>query len=348
MEDLTNFPNNLNIDRNPLLLPSELDDIYKGNECLKFICINIRSFPKHHDDLLNLLSSLRTNFSCMVLTETFLKDYNKDLYTIPDYDIFHVYRKKRKGGGVSILVRKGLKAKETFSVLNSDIEAIGITFNEGPKTINLSGVYRPPQGSRSNFVGKLDELCNSQLNTGISVIAGDFNIDVSSNNINSYQKESLISTMTSNGFLNYINGITRPNERNNPTTIDHMWTNNTGTTKAYTICTDLSDHYPCILTFESTLLPQPLKRIEYRLISEERKHTFLQQVRNADFSFVFNDNLSIDKKFENFSCTLYDAYNENFPIRSKVITEKRIMNKWLTKALLNSIRQKHKLYKSAK
>src|SRR5678815_5320853 len=152
MDEMNNFRNNLNNEENPLLLPSELDDLYKGRECLNFISINIRSLPKHHEDLSNLLSSLSVKFPCIVLTETFLKNYNKDLYALSGYDIFHVCRNEKKGGGVSVLIKKCLKAKEIFSVVNSDIEALGVTFKEGSKTINLLGVYRPPQGSRVNFI----------------------------------------------------------------------------------------------------------------------------------------------------------------------------------------------------
>lgn len=47
---------NLNIELNPLHLPIELDNLHK------FICININSFPKHHDDLSNLISTLSANF----------------------------------------------------------------------------------------------------------------------------------------------------------------------------------------------------------------------------------------------------------------------------------------------
>src|SRR5678815_1674338 len=104
MDEINNFRYNLNNEVNPLLLPNELDDVYKGRECLKFISMNIRSLPKHHDDLSDLLSSLSAKFSCIVLTETFLKNYNKDLYTLSGYDMFNVCRKERKGGVVSVPV----------------------------------------------------------------------------------------------------------------------------------------------------------------------------------------------------------------------------------------------------
>src|SRR5678816_3872187 len=262
--------------------------------------------------------------------------------------MFNVCRKERKGGGVSVLLKKSFKAKEIFSLINSDIEALGVTFKEGSKTINLLGVYRPPQGSRGNFTQKLDDLCSSTLKSGITVIAGDFNIDVSNNNTNSCGKKLLIDTMTSNGYLNYITGITRPNELNNSTIIDHMWSNNRGSTKSFRLNTDLSDHYPCILTFESSTVPLVQKKVKYRLISEDRKQTFLRQIKNTDFSFVHDDNLSLDEKYKKFSSILYDTYDKNFPIKQKTISEKRTMNKWLTKALLTSIKQKHTLHKSAK
>src|SRR5215470_14884674 len=43
----------------------------------------------------------------------------------------------------------------------------------------------------------------------------------------------------------------------------------------------------------------------------------------------------------------YTTYDNYFPIRHKKISEKRAKNGWLTKALLTSIREKHRLLKSA-
>ena len=338
---------NSNIKICPLLLPNELNNLYKDSECFKLMCLNIRSLPKHHEDLTTLLSSFSFDFSCIVLTETYLKDYNKNLFDLASYDLFCACRKQKRGGGISVCVKKGLKAKATLSIVNKDIEALAVTFNGGTKKFNLLGIYRPPQGSKTNFIKTLDEICNTTLKNGISLIAGDFNIDVSNNATTTNRTNPLIDTMTSNGFVNYITSITRPNEHQNSTIIDHIWSNKHDSAKSYTLYSDISDHYPCVLMQETPPTSKEQKKLAFRLVSDERKNKFLNQIKSTDFSFVHSD-VSIDEKFRLFNHNFYSIYDEHFPIKHKTATEKRIMNKWLTKALLNSIRQKHKLYKSVK
>ena len=47
----------------------------------------------------------------------------------------------------------------------------------------------------------------------------------------------------------------------------------------------------------------------------------------------------------NFLDKLMAFYNKCFPIKVKHIGRKRLFNPWLSKAILNSIRLKHKKYK---
>ena len=343
-----NPSDNSNIKICPLLLPNELNNLYKDSECFKLMCLNIRSFPKHYEDLTNLLSTFSFGFSCIVLTETYLKDYNKDLFDLASYDLFCACRKERRGGGISVCIKKDLKAKVTLSMVNKDIEALAVTFNEGTRKFNLLGVYRPPQGSKANFIKTIDEICSTTLKNGTSLIAGDFNIDVSSNATTPYNSNSLIDTMTSNGYVNYITSITRPNSHQTSTIIDHIWSNKQDSIKSYTLYSDISDHYPCVLMLEKPPTSKEHRKIAFRLISDDRKIKFLNEIKTTDFSFVHSANVSIDEKFKLFNQNFYNIYNKHFPIKHKTATEKRIMNKWLTKALLNSIKQKHKLYKSVK
>lgn len=79
-----------------------------------------------------------------------------------------------------------LKAKLTLTVANTDIEALAVIFNERSRKISLSGVYEPPQGKRMNSEMTLDEIGTTMLKIGISLIDGDFNMDVSSSDTISF------------------------------------------------------------------------------------------------------------------------------------------------------------------
>ena len=46
----------------------------------------------------------------LIINETWMKEADKDLYEIPRYQHFYVYRKDKRGGGVSIFTKKDIDA----------------------------------------------------------------------------------------------------------------------------------------------------------------------------------------------------------------------------------------------
>src|SRR5215469_960296 len=149
---------------------------------------------------------------------------------------------------------------------------------------NLIGVYRPPNGNRTKFIKNLDDICNISLMKNVSTIAGDFNIDISLNNEKSYCSKDLSDMMRANGYYNVITSVTRPNNVKQSTTIDHIWHNSKDSPKSYTLQTDISDHLPCIILLETPRTSPVQKVISYRLVSNNRKASFLLHIRNTDFS----------------------------------------------------------------
>ena len=71
-------------------------------------------------------------------------------------------------------------------------------------------------------------------------------------------------------------------------------------------------------------------------------------MNEINFSFTYSESIGIDEKFNSFVNILNKCYDESFPIKAKKLGAKRIQNPWLTPALLNSINQKHKLYRNFK
>lgn len=65
---------------------------------------NARSLPKHHSELRMLLDSLNTKFSVTGLSETWLNDYNADLYNFPGHQHEYICCGNRKRG-VSVFMK---------------------------------------------------------------------------------------------------------------------------------------------------------------------------------------------------------------------------------------------------
>ena len=67
---------------------------------LSIFHLNIKSLPKHYDELEMYLDSLRFPISFIGLTETWLNECKENLYDLPQYVSVTRYRKMKRGGGV--------------------------------------------------------------------------------------------------------------------------------------------------------------------------------------------------------------------------------------------------------
>src|ERR1044072_2313284 len=333
------------------IYPDELkkDKTFKVSK-LTLLHYNIRSLPKHHDDFSNYLSYQNINFDIVVLSETFLNNHNKDNYPIPGYYGTHLIRNDKRGGGVSIYIRNEFcnKVKIITSIQNDIIEALAIQINTKQIKQNIVGIYRPPNSSRNDFIHALDTLILTRLNNTNILIAGDFNIDML-NKSPSLGATPLQNLMTSHGFINYITQPTRPNniENRNPTLLDHIWGNLNCVIKSFIIRTDLTDHFPCLIQWNLNKTNNKTTN-KKRGDKEASNAIFIDKVKEVDFSFIYNDQVDIDSRFSTFNNQLYRCYDETFKIKTKQLGCKRVQNPWLTLGLLNSINQKHKLYRNYK
>src|ERR1700755_934098 len=88
--------------------------------------------------------------------------------------------------------------------------------------------------------------------------------------------------------------------------------------------------------------------IKYREDKGANNAIFIDKVKEVDFSFIYNDQVDIDSRFSTFNNQLYRCYDKTLKIKTKQFGCKRVQNPWLTLGLLNSINQKHKLYRNYK
>ena len=82
--------------------------------------INIRSLPKHCDDLSEFLLTLNRSFSIIAVSETWLHRSNSDLFHLPGYHFISSHREHKAGGGVGIYIQSHLKFKLRTDLQSSD------------------------------------------------------------------------------------------------------------------------------------------------------------------------------------------------------------------------------------
>ena len=75
---------------------------------LSFFHLNVKSIPKHFDELDMYINSLQLELT-MIAIDTWLDKSKQDLYNMPKYNCINRFRKQRRGGGVSLYIRNDIK-----------------------------------------------------------------------------------------------------------------------------------------------------------------------------------------------------------------------------------------------
>ena len=84
---------------------------------LEVLCLILHFFNAYID-------SLDLKFTIHAITETWLNDYNCDLFNLPGYDFIEEHRTEKKGGGIGLYVKHCIDHKERkdLNVFN-DVES---------------------------------------------------------------------------------------------------------------------------------------------------------------------------------------------------------------------------------
>ena len=132
----------------------------KGNldDSLTFFHQNIKSLPKHQNELELCLDSLNCNFSFIGLTETWLDESKEALHDIVNYTCLHRLRHIREGGGVSIAVRNGIAFKVSSDVefFDSEMETVLVEVEKSifgtSSNLVIGVIYRMPDSSEKKIM----------------------------------------------------------------------------------------------------------------------------------------------------------------------------------------------------
>lgn len=238
---------------------------------MNIFCINIRSLGNKFEELKIYLNKDNVVYDIVVVTETWVKRANVDMYNIAGYCSYHSTRDIRDGGGVSVWVHTKYTSHNIYehNDIHNNIILIGI------KELNFKvmAVYNT---YNNTFFEKFDELLT--LYDKCYVI-GDMNIDLL---VNNSIKQNYSDIINSNGLhvLNKIEHLYSTRKTlNTNTIIDHILTDITN--RAYTLTLNshcFTDHESLTLQINTT---KPI--IKNRTIT--KTHTNFNQFRynyNAD------------------------------------------------------------------
>lgn len=197
----------------------------------KVSCLNIRSLPKHFEDLKADHAMLKSDIIC--LTETWISVENEYEYSISDYN--SIYNSVGKGKGILIY------AKSSFvHVCNANGEGFQITKMTSEK-LDVICVYRSNYSSFEHLYEKLMSILTMSKPT---LICGDFNICILKNPNNFFSQ-----SLAAQNFQQIIQYASH--EKGG--LLQHVYIRN--------VCNDFdihfhsvyySDHYGLCITFSNT------------------------------------------------------------------------------------------------
>ena len=104
----------------------------KDKRALSMFHMNIKSLPKHFDELQQYLNVLKYHFSVIGISETWSSENNADLYDLSWYVTIKCCRKERRGGGVSLYIRDEIPftTRSDLTYFDTEMESIFIEIDK--------------------------------------------------------------------------------------------------------------------------------------------------------------------------------------------------------------------------
>ena len=320
-----------------------------SNDNFSLFNVNIRSTGAHFDNLRYYLDGLNHKFSVFSITESWLKDYNKDVYNLEGYEHICKIRKNRPGGGVSIYIKNSIKydIKENLFIDVDGVDSISVEIPKEEfktqKNIIVTSVYRPPNTNPKHFVSKVNNFLHQLHHENKhAFILGDYNINtiaamVSPDNVvNDFQ----------NTFLSYYFHplITKPTRvfKNKSSLLDNIYTNFSNIAVSGILKTEFSDHYSLFcITKEAKKNDSKVSHIK-REFTEKNISNFKKKLEGTDWSPIYDED-HLPKAFSIFQETFTTIFEDIFPLKEFLIKYKNRAS-YLTKGLKMSLKNKHILW----
>ena len=313
------------------------------------LMINIRSCRKNFSQFLAHFCNVLSYFTCIILTETWLTEDVDNVFNVPGYHCFNLYR-NNFGGGIKIYLKNGIQGRllENFTFINDYFEMLTIELMFGTNKAILCGCYHPPTSSiehNNGFIVSLEHFLGLLNNLRVPIIlAGDLNINLLNSGCMTYVN-TFINTMFELGLNPIITAPTKVNIDNRITRfslLDHIWISSTTNLMSCIFPLDITDHFPVSaflkFPFDTSLISQ---NHCYRSLCRRGKQTFSLLLSSVIVGTVPGNFNAI---YNNYIAKVLDCYSIAFPIKQKTDKVKNLAP-WMTPRLRQCIRKKAKLYK---
>ena len=351
-----NSPFQYNITKCPYYEPSDLQPYVHSNglrDNVSTFHLNCRGLSANWDSFYELICNLHKetfSFDFIGISEIYKCPNSERLKLTGYHNILIRCREDGPRGGVGLFVREHLnyKLRDDIGVFIPHIfESLFIEIiNSVGKNIIVGVVYRPNSGPHADldiFSYTMHSIMDTiQHENKLSIIMGDINIDLLK--CDSHIKTSeYIDNLFTHGYLPVITKPTRISS-STATLIDHIYTNDiTSSHHSGIIVTDVADHFGTFLITQHKHKHHYSPNIKVRSFSQANIQYFKETLENTDFTCISNmtcPNMAYNKFMKLYS----NLFNNSFPLRDAKLSKTIKREPWFTIGLLNSSRQKAKLF----
>ena len=331
----------------------------KGNELcnrkgLNILQFNTRGVLSKQDLLKTFLRDVSKDckLEVIMLVETWLTKSNCKRLKIPGYAFVGSHKKDKRGGGVGILVRQDFEFRERpdLSMNIPNFESMMIELKTHKDSVYLCTIYRPPNCSEKDFLKNYKRQLNKLSPQQISrlVIGIDHNLDLLKQDKHKPTHEFIEINLEHQ----LIPTITKPTRitRSTATLIDNIIVgkNFHMIMDPSIILSDISDHYPCLLTInDETLFKKQAKRIQTRRLDPSKMDIITGKLSSVNWEHEL-ENLELDIQYNMFHSKLLSILDEVAPYQTVTIPfDKIIRDPWLTPGLMKCLTKQRSLYKTS-
>lgn len=312
----------------------------RENVKTKFVVVhqNIRSIARNFDEFIVLLSQFREEIDCIVLSETrYISNISN--FQIEGYNLLYNEGCYNVCDGVTIYIKNNINY--TVKLVNlAETTALEVNIVYDNDTYQLIAIYKSPQINIADFNDSLKSYIKHIKKTDYSLIIGDVNIDILSENINSYEYLDILSE---NGFISQINKYTRE-QNESKSCLDHIFLKSKSGVShgdvAAIIKTNITDHYTTILNIGTEKVKECINENKIYEIIDKTK--LLDLIRNETWSDIYyHDNP--DTSYNIFYDIIKQAIKQSTII--KMFNNKTRKRKpWITTGIIRSMNKRDQLY----
>ena len=282
----------------------ELQDFSLHNGSFSVLQLNMRGLINKQSDLNKLLHAGDINkVDVALLCETWLRKETMKLVNIPGYTVFSKEQIGKKGGGVCILVKNGLKFRhrQDLEFDGSVLENIVVELKGDKEPLLLASCYRAPNSDQLEFIAAYTALLNKLNAESKKVVIGlEHNLDLLKCN----KHRNTHDFLEKNLEKHMLTCLTKPTRitHNTATLIDNVLCSEVlyHGSKNYILIDDISDHLSCLCIFENVFPTQLTTSYVFKRRLTEKNLLYINaDLSNGDWSTTISGN-NCNEQFNSF------------------------------------------------